>query len=458
MLHGFYNNEMGFSDCLPADSVSATPRSDIPLAGSPDAGARATAACRASAWRFVVPSFLVLLVLLAFMPALDAGFVYWDDDDLILNNTRYRTLDAQSLRWMFTTFYAGHFQPLTWLSYTLDWALWKREPFGYHLTNVVLHALTAVAFYFVSRRLLSFTTGAGSTRSTPVVLSAALAASLFAVHPLRAESVAWIAERRDVLSGFLYVLAVGSYLRYTLRIRSRPLFEPGHPGWLFYVSSVLLCGASLLAKASAITLPVVLLILDVYPLRRWTIWPADPAKPGISPALTESLCGSASSEVLGSPLQNQRHNRVWLEKVPFFILAVAAGVGALIAQKKTGVLYSYAEHDLWARFAQTCYGLTFYLWKTLWPTNLGPLYEIPPREVLFLDLLWGSLIAVPAVGFAAVRLRRRWPALMAALAVYVVVLFPVLGIAQSGPQLVADRYSYLSCLGFAVLAGAVLLR
>ena len=390
-------------------------------------------------WRFILPVALLFLVFLAFVPALTAGYVDWDDDDLLIKNTRYQVLTTDNLRWMLTTSYSGHFQPLTWLSYTLDFALWGRNPVGYHLTSVALHALAAVAFYFVAQSLL--VAGAEdprgltpTVRSRPIVLSAAFAAAVFAAHPLRTESVVWLAERRDVLSGFLYVLAVGCYLRYAVRCApgstKGELSEQRHLGRFCYAGAIALCTLSLLAKASAMTLPFVLLILDVYPLRR--------------------LGGTIG-------LWKRPARRVWIEKLPFFVLAVAAGVRALIAQAEGGHVYSVAEHDLLARFAQACYGLTFYLWKTVWPFSLGPLYQIPPRDVLLGFMFWRSIVVVIVLAFAAVRLRHSRPAIAAALAVYVVVLSPVLGFAQSGPQLVADRYSYLPCLGFAVLAGTVLL-
>ncbi len=385
-----------------------------------------------SRWRYFAPVVLLILVVLTFMPALDAGIVDWDDDDLLIHNTRHRTVDAVNLRWMFTTSYAGHFQPLTWLSYALDWAIWNREWFGFHLTNVLLHALCTIAFYFLTRRLLSVGRGSEWARSMPAVVSSMFAAAVFAVHPLRVESVAWLAERRDVLAGFFYIVSVGCYLRY-VAATDRTTSARGARG-IPYAGAVVLCGISLLAKASAITLPVVLLILDVYPLRRLRLG-HDSASNGRPPS-----------------------GLIWLEKVPFFALAVAAGVRALIAQAQGGALHGYSQHDLLARFAQACYGILFYPWKTILPTNLGPLYEIPPRDVLLGPMFWASVTGVVVVAIAATYLRRRCPALVAALVVYLVVVSPVLGLAQSGPQLVADRYSYLSCLGFAALAGAVLMK
>jgi tetratricopeptide (TPR) repeat protein len=412
---------------------------------------------------------LVLLVICVFMPALDAGLVDWDDDDLLVHNTRHRQLNADSLRWMFATSYTGHFQPLTWLTYALDWAVWKREWFGFHLTSVLLHALTAVAVYFVTRRLLTWTRmGRNAFRSTPVLLSAMFASALFAVHPLRVESVAWLAERRDVLAGLFFVLAVASYLRYVAAVQavwpaaaqSGNLFArlPARRsarrlvwGWrCSYAGAVALCAVSLLAKASAATLPVVLLILDTYPLRRWRS-PRGSSGSG----LADSICIAHQEAASG---KRAGHARIWLEKLPFCVLAAATGVRALIAQQDGGWLRSYAEYDVLQRFAQASYGLMFYLWKTFWPTNLGPLYEIPRAEILFGPMLSTSIAVVATVGLAALALKRRYPAVIAALAIYVVTLFPVLGVAQSGPQLVADRYSYLSCVGLAVLAGALLQR
>ncbi|UCC30202.1 MAG: tetratricopeptide repeat protein [Phycisphaerales bacterium] len=417
---------------MPGDTTGQAAESALPqtLEVEPCPDAARTAA--PTVWRFIVPVALAVLVAIVFVPALDATFVDWDDDDLLFYNTRYRTLSADSLRWMFTTSFAGHFQPLTWLSYSLDWVLWKHELFGYHLTSVVLHALTAVGLYFLARRLLTADSGDNSAiMSTPVVLSAGFAATLFAVHPLRAESVAWLAERRDVLGGLFYVLAVGCYLRYAGAAHGRRALESVSSGRYWYVAAVASCTLSLLAKASAVTLPLVLVILDVYPLRRW---------------------GRGRNRRSGAG------RGTVIDKLPFFVLAVAAGWRAIIAQEEGGALYSFAQHHIWARLAQASYGLMFYLWKTLWPTNLGPIYEIPPRGVLFGPMLWISLVVLATIGFTAMRTRRRLPAIPAALAVYVVVLFPVLGFAQSGPQLVADRYSYLSCMGLAVLAGAGLLR
>ncbi len=380
-------------------------------------------------WHIVAPAALFVLVILAFLPALMADFVDWDDDDLLFATTAYRLLDADSLHWMFTTSYAGHFQPLTWLTYSFDWAIWGRNAFGYHLTNVLLHALTALAVCFLARRLMTCAcqNGRWSDFLAPVqscdrslVLCSTLAAALFAIHPLRAESVAWLSERRDVLSGFFLVTAVVAYLRFAAS-SEKPR--------LWYGVALALQFLSLLAKATAATLPLVLLVLDFYPLRRLR------------------HRGSRFGKRLPTLL---------LEKTPFFALAILGGGRAWLAQSDAGAMYPLSEYDLSSRFAQACYGFVFYLGKTIWPANLGPLYPLPPREILFGPMLYASAAAVTLIVILAFVLRRRMPAVAASVMAYAVIVAPVLGFFQSGPQLVADRYSYLSCIGFAMLPPAAL--
>lgn len=407
-----------------------------PAAEEPNTDAASAAARDPWRWRVAIPLGLLLLVPAAFLPALSAGLVYWDDVELMRGEFADIGLDAAGLRWMWTTTLGGHFQPLTWLSYALDRALWPDLNFGLHATNVIFHTLTALAFYFFARHLLRLGLGLPrAARTEPLCTAAGLAAALFALHPLRVESVAWVAERRDVVSGLFLVLGAWCYLKYAEadarpNPRSDPLDTrptPSSTPWVWYGVSIGLCLLSLLAKASAMVLAPVLLILDVYPLRR---------------------LGGASGWGLGT-----RH-RVWMDKLPFVALALWAGAKAVTAQQASGAWYSLAEYGPWSRLAQACQGLAFYVWKTLLPTGLGPIYEIPRPEVLFGVRLWVSGLVVVLLVVLGVWSRRRWPAILTALAIYAVAVAPVLGFAQSGPQLVADRYSYLPCLGFAILGGA----
>ena len=379
-----------------------------------------------------MPPLIALTILFVFLPALEASFVFWDDHDLLQKTTRYKDLTWPNLKWMFSTTYAGHFEPLTWLSFTLDEALSDCSDFGLHFTSVLLHGMTAIAFYFVTRRLLVITFRAGpNERSAPVVAAAWIATMLFAVHPLRAESVAWLAERRDVLGGFLFVMAVWAYLKYAESIASTNANDRPAVPIAWYAGMLILAILSLLAKATAVTLPAVMLILDVYPLRRLGVGQHGPGR---------------------------RRNLVWVEKLPLIALAVFGSIKAIAAQQDAGAMYSLAQHDLVSRLAQMVYGLSFYITKTIYPAGLGPFYELPSRATLLGPILWKSLVVCLPILIAAIWFRRKLPGVAAALAIYVVVLAPVLGIFQSGPQLVADRYSYLSCMVFAVLCGWGLLR
>ncbi len=366
----------------------------------------------------LLPGIIFLLTLAPFLPVLQNGFVNWDDDRTLVENSYYRGLGWTQLRWMFGTYYMGHYQPLSWLSFGLDYLLWGMEPFGYHLTSLLLHGVNAVLLYFVTLSLFDLS-ATRMNRGGDFRIAAAVAALIFSLHPLRVESVAWATERRDVLSGCFILASVACYLR-GLRV------APGDRRW--FGSAVILYMVSLLAKATGITLPIVLLVLDVYPLRR----------------------------LAGAPNEwfRARFRDVWLEKAPFFILAVAAGIVALIAQYHAEAVKTLAEHSLVSRLIQVLYGLVFYLWKTVVPGGLSPLYELPKQaHVWTSNLLWAGLGSI-VISLFFIIVWRRWPAGLTAWLCYGIILAPILGLAQSGVQLVADRYSYLSCLSWAVLLAA----
>lgn len=380
--------------------------------------------------RIVIPPALLLLGALAFMPALQAGFVNWDDDDLVFLETRYRGFTEESVRFWFESSFSGHFQPLTWCTFAIDWALWNREPLGYHLTNVLLHLASTLVFYFLARRLLRIGEGsleAEAPLSGSVLLGAAASAYVFSVHPLRAESVAWIAERRDVLALVFYLLSAYAYISYVRARRARRSVAR-QLGWYSVVALMMV--VSLLAKATAVMLPVCFLVLDACPLGRF-------------------------ARADGSRLR--RAWRLGLEKTPLLMLSLIFGIRALIAQEQGGALTSLDTYGPTARVAQAAYGLVFYPWKTLAPAGLGPLYQVPHvGEVYRMGIAAGVVLFVGAVVMLGAR--RSFPALLAGVAWYTIQVAPVLGFAQSGPQLVADRYSYASCLPFALLFGAALMK
>lgn len=363
-----------------------------------------------------LPLMVAAVTFLTFWPTLWNGFVEWDDSINLVDNQKYRGLGWAQLRWMFTSLLMGHYIPVTWLSFGLDYAVWGMKPFGYHLTNNLLHTASAVVFYFLARRLLREATGwpAAALRA-----AAAGAALVFAVHPLRAESVAWATERRDVLSGLFFLLAILAYLR-ALDVDGR------RHRWRLAEAAG--CYAlAVFAKAIVMTLPLVLVLLDVYPLRRVA--------------------------VVARPWRDAAWRRCLVEKVPFAALGLAGAAAQYYAVSVNAFVTPLDAHPWTARVGMTFYSLWFYFQKTVLPLGFSPLYELPAKVNPLEGAFLGSAVGVVLLSALAVAVRRRWPALLAVWAYYVIVLGPVTGIVHSGHQLTHDRYSYLSCLGWALLAG-----
>lgn len=353
---------------------------------------------------------IALVTALVFAPALGNGFVDWDDDVNLIHNGSFRGLGLSHLHWMFSTTLTGHYIPFTWLSFGLDYRLWGMDPAGYHLTSVGLHALNAVLFALVAGHLFRRAT---TWNPRVVQVAATVAALFFAVHPLRVESVAWVTERRDVLSGAFVLLTILGYLAAADSVGARRR-------WLLVAS----LGAYVLAlgsKSIAMVLPVVLVVLDVYPLRRLRREPRS----------------------------------VMLEKLPFLALGTASAIVAYHAVEGASIITTLERYPWPARLAMGAYTLTFSLWKTMLPLALSPLYELPARVDPLAPRFLASIIAVVTITVALVVTRRRWPAGLALWACYVAFLLPVSGVlVHQGPQLVTDRYSYLACLSWALLAGA----
>jgi len=374
----------------------------------------------------VGPALVVAVAtVLAYLPVLANDFVDFDDQTNLIENPSFRSLGPAALRWMFTNL-DGHYLPLTWLSFAVDYQLWGMHPTGYHVTNLVLHVANAALFYGVSAGLLRLAFGVTPGEERPALFTAAgVSAALFALHPLRVESVAWATERRDVLSGLFFLATIWTYLRVHERgaaQRTAPRFAWRALG--FYL-------LSLLAKPVGMSLPLVLVVLDVYPLRR---------------------LGGRPRAWLGRAFR-----AVWLEKLPFIVLGVATAVVEAIAESRVDTFYSLAQYSVSGRLGQAFFALAFYLWKTLVPLGLSPLYQLPVGwRFLRADVLT-AVAGVTAATVGLVALRRRWPWALASWVSYAALLAPVLGIAQAGPHIVADRYSYLATLGWAAVAGGLVL-
>jgi protein O-mannosyl-transferase len=349
--------------------------------------------------------FLVLAVGLFYSPVSKNEFVNWDDRETITENIQIRHLDLQSLQWMFTTFHSGNWIPLTWLSLALDYRLGGLNPKVYHLGNLLFHVLNTWLVFLVCLRILRLggnKPGTGKEESF-FMTAALMAALLFGLHPIHVESVAWATERKDVLYAFFYLGGVLLYLDYASRPEKTALKLWGCLG---------LFGLALMSKPMAVTLPLVLLILDYWPLRRFP--------EGFAKAV--------------------------VEKTPFFIFALAAGILAVASHEKTISSAAGASAAFWGLNAFR--SLVFYAGKMIAPLDLSPLYPFP-RVV---DNLYKTqnLLAVLLTAAAAVlslRYRRQKPYLAAAFLYYLAALAPVLGFLQVGNQAAADRYTYLPSLG-----------
>jgi tetratricopeptide (TPR) repeat protein len=356
--------------------------------------------------RILLPLGVAAVAFLTFLPALSAGFVNWDDTHNFVDNPHYRGLGWPQLRWMFT-YAIEHYIPFTWITFGVDYLIWGMDPRGYHATNLLLHAVNAVLFGMLAQSLLR--RAVPSARPGAIRLGAALAALLFAVHPLRAESVAWITERRDVLSGVFFLLTLLAYLRAADAL-------PGSPErrkWL--AASVALFIGMVLSKAMGMTLPLALLVLDTYPLRRPT---------------REPLRG------------------LLIEKIPFALVMVGAVVLTWYTQNSIASI-DREKYPLIQSLAQPGFRISFYVWKTIAPIGLAPIYHFRPTIGWPQIAGWIAVLSVTGLLLAG---RKRRPAALAAWLTYLVLIAPVSGVFQTGIYYAADRYSYLACLPFALLA------
>lgn len=374
----------------------------------------------------------VLCAVLAFAlyaPVLGHDFVDWDDTGVLLETEGWRGLGAEQLGWMFTTNHYGHYQPVTWLTYGLDYVLWGTgedgalEARGFHFTNHVFHALNALMVFLLSLTLLRRAFARAMPPAWTLAAAATFSALFFALHPLRVESVAWVTERRDLVSACFLLTTVLAYLRY--------VDAEGRARWTWYGAMLALYVVSMLSKVGGAPLPIILLVLDWFPLRRV----------GLAPSSWWTKAGAM----------------LLVEKLPMLVLAFAFSI-ATIGQQAGVWLIPLEQHPIDARIGQAFYGLAFYPWKTVAPAGLLPLYELQfPFDPLQPKVLIAA-VAVVATGILAVLWWRRLPGLLAAILVYGLMVGPLLGFFQNGPQIVADRYSYLSTLGFGLLLAAAVAR
>ena len=374
-------------------------------------------------------SFITLMV---FLPALQNEFINWDDDYYVYANQYIQSPLRNVTKWAFFHFYIDNWHPLTWISHAIDYTVWGLNPLGHHLTNNLLHALNTFLVVFLSVGLIGYDRRRETTEglSGPffdekeILIAGAATGLLFGIHPLHVESVAWISERKDVLSALFFCLSILSYIRYAscMENRGRAVTEFFNR---YYFLTFLFFICALLSKPMVVTLPAVLLILDWYPFQR-----------------------IHSLRTFGTALK---------EKIPFLVLSSAVSLVTILAQ--SGAIKPLEAASFPTRMIMSSKAIVSYLGKMVLPLGLVPFYPYPAHVSLLSLKYLLPVLAVIVITLTCiillVRSRKVW---LAVWGYFIVTLLPVLGLIQVGNQSMADRYTYLPGLGpFLVLGLAAAL-
>ncbi len=357
---------------------------------------------------------LACATLLGYWHVQENEFIEFDDRMYIVDNVRVQKgLTRQTIAWAFTSDYAGNWHPLTWLSHTLDCSFFGLNPRGHHLVSVGFHVANTMLLFVLL------------TRMTGALWASAFTAALFALHPLHVESVAWASERKDVLSGFFWLLTVFAYCRYARKRR---------PVW--YAMLVCTFTLGLLSKPMLVTLPCVLLLLDYWPLRRF-----------------EHL---AASNHIGNPRKIgnvfTRNNTITLiqEKLPLFVLAILSSVITYVVQSEGGSVSSIDEIPLGERVKNVCVSYVAYLTKMCWPGDLAIIYPFPANGIPVLQACAAAAV-LAVISWYVVKSRGRYPFLAVGWLWYLGTLVPVIGVVHVGMHSMADRYTYMPLIGIFIM-------
>jgi tetratricopeptide (TPR) repeat protein len=345
-----------------------------------------------------IPAALIALSAAVYAPLAHFDFVKWDDPQYITDNASVLAgLSWRGVVWAFTTSHGPYWHPLTWLSHMLDVQLFGLDAGGHHITNIAIHSATTIVIFMLLRR------------ATGAVWRSAFVAALFAVHPLHVESVAWISERKDVLSALFWMLTLGAYGWYAAR-RSAGR----------YAVVLLLFACALMAKPMVVTLPFALLLVDVWPLER---------------AAFDRRDGWI---------------RLAVEKLPLLALAAGVGVLTVVLQRGQGALPGLETYPISLRAANALISYVAYIGMTIWPAHLAALYPYPSAMPEAWKIAAAALILI-AISGAAIRVARTHPYFLAGWLWYLGTLVPVIGLIQSGEQAMADRFVYIPLVGLLVI-------
>src|SRR6266550_701285 len=377
----------------------------------------------------VLALLLVLMTVAAYLPVRQCAFLTYDDPDYVTDNRMVRAgLTGAGMKWAFTTAHADNWHPLTWLSHMTDCELFGLRPGAHHLVNVLFHAVNAALLFLLLLRV------------TAAKWPAAFVAAMFALHPLHVESVAWVSERKDVLSTFFGLLAMAAYARFvaddkgrvtrTKSVRASIVTHVTRHWSRPYVLALLFFALGLMSKPMLVTLPFVLVLLDWWPLQR----------------VSGIRCQTSGSGAQHTR-RNSEHVRLLFEKWPFFVLAVLSCLVTFLAQR-AGPVVSLEQLPFGLRLANAFRSYALYLFKAIWPADLSIIYPFPSHIPAW--QLAGAGVLLAAISWFAWRLRRRCPYLLFGWLWYLGMLVPVIGLVQVGGQAMADRYTYLPLVGILI--------
>lgn len=369
-------------------------------------------------WVYLIYLTLALATLVVYWQVHNYGFVNYDDLTYVSKNQNIKSgITWESVKWAFATGHAGNWHPLTWISHMLDWRLFGTDAGWHHLTSLFLHIANALLLFAVLRRM------------TNTLWRSAFVAAAFALHPLHVESVAWITERKDVLSTFFWMLTMAAYLRYVQR-----------PGPVRYLLALLFFAMGLMAKPMLVTLPFVLLLLDYWPLGRFQF------------GQNVKHLGRQRSKSTNAVSQRRPLYHLLWEKVPFLAISAISSVVTFLVQRSAGAV---KEASFTIRIANAFVSYGKYIGKTIWPSRLAMFYPYPDKT----DLIWqavafASLSVIISVTVVCLMRRRRY--LFTGWLWYLGTLVPVIGLVQVGDQALADRYTYIPLVGlFIIIAWGV---
>ena len=359
--------------------------------------------------------FLIAATIAAYWQVRNHDFVNYDDNRYVTENRRVQAgLSAEGLVWAFTGFHASNWHPLTWLSHMVDCELYGIKPKGHHLTNLLFHIANSLLLFLLLRRV------------TGALWRSAFAAALFALHPLHVESVAWVAERKDILSALFWILTTWAYVRYV-----------ESPGLGRYSSVLLLFALGLMAKPMLVTLPFVLLLMDYWPFRRFQFQESGDDRK------------SKRNESSNNRYQRFPVHHLVREKVPLLVVSAASSVVTYLAQQSGGAVASLVSFPLEVRVANALVSYVNYIGKMILPYNLALLYPHPQTVPIWKAA--GACVFLLSISALAIRAGSRRPYLLVGWLWYLGTLVPVIGLVQVGSQAMADRYTYVPLIGLFIM-------